>query len=60
MDIEEDDDSVTAVFNGGRSVKGSFLVGCDGIKSASRSSLLKMQGQLEGAPGYTGLTQVRY
>ena len=58
VDIQEDDDSVTAFFDGGRSVKGSFLVGCDGIKAASRTTLLKNQGISEGLPVYTGLTQV--
>jgi salicylate hydroxylase len=58
LDIKEDEDSVTAYFNGGRSVTGSFLIGCDGIKSASRSTLLRMKGISEGPPSYTGLTQV--
>ncbi|KAB5554330.1 monooxygenase FAD-binding protein [Coniochaeta sp. 2T2.1] len=44
VDIEENDDSVTAIFNGGRSVTGSFLIGCDGIKAASRRALLQKQG----------------
>lgn len=57
-DIKEDEDSVTAYFNGGRSVTGSFLIGCDGIKSASRTILLRMKGISEGPPSYTGLTQV--
>jgi salicylate hydroxylase len=58
LDIKEDEDSVTAYFNGGRSVTGSFLIGCDGIKSASRTTLLRMKGISEGSPSYTGLTQV--
>lgn len=59
VDIKEEDDSVTAYFNGGRSVTGSFLIGCDGIKAASRTTLLRNQGVSEGLPVYTGLTQVR-
>ena len=59
VDIEETDESVTAIFDGGRSVTGSFLIGCDGIKAASRKALLKGQGLSEGLPVYTGLTQVR-
>lgn len=58
IDIEETEGSVTAFFNGNRSVTGSFLVGCDGIKSASRRSLLKIPGLSVGSPIYTGLTQV--
>lgn len=59
LDIKEEEDSVTAYFNGGRSVTGSFLIGCDGIKSASRRALLQVKGITEGPPTYTGLTQVR-
>lgn len=58
IDIKENEDSVTAFFDGGRSVTGSFLIGCDGIKAASRTTLLKNQGISEGLPVYTGLTQV--
>lgn len=58
IDIKEGEDSVTAFFDGGRSVTGSFLIGCDGIKAASRTTLLKNQGISEGLPVYTGLTQV--
>lgn len=58
VDIEETENSVTAVFANGRSVTGSFLVGCDGIKAASRNILLRKQGIREGAPIYTGLVQV--
>ncbi|KAH8808704.1 monooxygenase FAD-binding protein [Xylogone sp. PMI_703] len=57
IDIEESKESVTAIFNGNRSVTGSFLVGCDGIKAASRRILLKNQGIIEGAPIYAGLVQ---
>ncbi|PCG90981.1 Monooxygenase, FAD-binding [Penicillium occitanis (nom. inval.)] len=57
IDIQENEDSVTAFFDGGRSVTGSFLVGCDGIKAASRRILLRNQGVSEGPPTYTGLTQ---
>ncbi|CAI6013759.1 unnamed protein product [Clonostachys chloroleuca] len=57
VDIQENEDSVTAFFDGGRSVTGSFLIGCDGIRAASRSILLRNQGIAQGAPVYTGLTQ---
>jgi 2-polyprenyl-6-methoxyphenol hydroxylase-like FAD-dependent oxidoreductase len=58
LDIKEEEDSVTAYFNGGRSATGSFLIGCDGIKSASRRALLQAKGTTEGPPSFTGLTQV--
>ena len=58
-DVEETEDTVTAHFNGGRTVTGSFLIGCDGIKAASRKILLEKDGLSEGLPLFTGLTQVR-
>ena len=57
--IEETETSVTAFFNGCRSIQGSFLVGCDGIKSATRRCILAPSLVTEGSPIYTGLTQVR-
>ena len=57
IDIEEDTDSVTAHFSNGKVVTGSFLIGCDGIKAASRRILLQNSGAREGAPMFTGLTQ---
>ena len=56
--IEETGASVTAHFKGGRSETGAFLIGCDGIKAASRKILLRGQGLSEGLPPFTGLTQV--
>ncbi|RFU76845.1 hypothetical protein TARUN_5431 [Trichoderma arundinaceum] len=57
VDIQEHEDSVTATFSNGESVTGSFLIGCDGIKSASRVLLQKQKGVEEGTPSFTGLTQ---
>lgn len=57
-DIDETEDSVTAHFKGRESVTGSFLIGCDGIKAASRKVLLGKTGSKEGLPEFTGLTQV--
>ncbi|KAE8327220.1 FAD/NAD(P)-binding domain-containing protein [Aspergillus sergii] len=56
--IQEHEDSVMAIFDGGRTVTGSFLIGCDGIKAASQSIILKMQGIHTGTPTCTGLAQV--
>ena len=56
--IEENEQSVTAHFKGGRSETGAFLFGCDGIKAASRKILLMNQDLSEGLPPFSGLTQV--
>ncbi|KAJ5935164.1 FAD/NAD(P)-binding domain-containing protein [Penicillium verhagenii] len=55
--IDESEDSVTAHFSNGKSATGLFLVGCDGIKAASRRILLQRSGVKEGPPVFTGLTQ---
>ncbi|KAJ5613834.1 FAD/NAD(P)-binding domain-containing protein [Penicillium herquei] len=57
VDIEEGDASVIAHFSNGQSATGSFLVGCDGIKAASRRILLQNSATKEGPPVFTGLTQ---
>jgi salicylate hydroxylase len=57
QNFEEQPDSVTAHFKNGRSETGAFLVGCDGIKAASRKLLLAKKGATEGTPSFTGLTQ---
>lgn len=56
--IQEGEDSVTAFFEGGRQETGCFLVGCDGLKAATRRLLLARGGIEEGTPSFTGLTQV--
>lgn len=56
-DIRENEDSVTAFFKGQEPVTGSFLIGCDGIKAASRRLLLAQKGLKEGLPDFTGMTQ---
>ncbi|KAG5927417.1 hypothetical protein E4U42_002289 [Claviceps africana] len=59
LGFEEDEreGSVTAHFDGDRRVAGSILVGCDGIKSATRAAMLRLGGVAEPSPLYTGLTQ---
>jgi salicylate hydroxylase len=57
-EIEEHEDRVVAVFQGGRRREGMFLVGCDGIKAVSRQLLLRVKGIPQVLPSYTGLTQV--
>lgn len=57
INIEEGSDSVTAHFSNGESATGAFLIGCDGIKAASRRIFLKKAGKDEGPPTFTGLTQ---
>lgn len=55
--IEETDENITAIFNGGRSETGCFVVGCDGLRAVSRKLLLAQQGAVDGLPTFTGLTQ---
>ncbi|KAL0936839.1 salicylate hydroxylase [Colletotrichum truncatum] len=55
--IEETEDSVTAFFEGGKSETGSFLIGCDGLRAATRRLILARGGMEEGSPSFTGLTQ---
>ncbi|RAH58892.1 FAD/NAD(P)-binding domain-containing protein [Aspergillus piperis CBS 112811] len=57
--IHEHANQVTAYFTNGESVTGSFLIGCDGIKSSTRNILLNHKaGIAEGPPTFTGLIQV--
>ncbi|KAE9367253.1 salicylate 1-monooxygenase-like protein [Stipitochalara longipes BDJ] len=57
-DINESEDSVTATSSDGRQETGSFLIGCDGIRSATRQILLKQRGVEEPEPIFTGLLQM--
>ncbi|KAK5993822.1 3-hydroxybenzoate 6-hydroxylase-like protein [Cladobotryum mycophilum] len=58
VDIRETEDDVTAIFDNGQSVTGSFLVGCDGIRSTTRQVLQRRLGILQRPPEYTGLVQM--
>jgi len=58
QDATETDDLVRVISEDGRLVEGSFLIGCDGIKSVTRSLILAEHGLPEGDAEYTGLTQV--
>ncbi|ESZ98725.1 hypothetical protein SBOR_0963 [Sclerotinia borealis F-4128] len=55
--IEESETGVIAVSEDGQRIEGSFLVGCDGIKAASRHILLKRKAYDEPEATYTGLVQ---
>jgi salicylate hydroxylase len=57
-EIIEREDGVAAISLDGNMVEGSFLIGCDGIKSVSRSLILDQYGLSQGEASYTGLTQV--
>ncbi|KAA8574670.1 hypothetical protein EYC84_003920 [Monilinia fructicola] len=48
--IEESEKGVVAVSEGGQRIEGSFLIGCDGIKAASRDILLKRKGPMASRP----------
>jgi salicylate hydroxylase len=54
----ESKDSVVVISQDGRQQTGSFLIGCDGIKSVTRSLVLEQHGISEGPASYTSLTQV--
>ncbi|GLB07584.1 hypothetical protein AtubIFM57258_002931 [Aspergillus tubingensis] len=57
--IHEHANQVTAIFTNGESITGSFLIGCDGIKSSTRKILLSQKAEItEGPPTFTGLIQV--
>ncbi|OJJ70196.1 hypothetical protein ASPBRDRAFT_129854 [Aspergillus brasiliensis CBS 101740] len=56
--IHEYPNQITASFTNGKSITGSFLIGCDGIKSSTRRILLSKAGIAEGPPTFTGLVQV--
>ncbi|KAF8488077.1 hypothetical protein JB92DRAFT_3018283 [Gautieria morchelliformis] len=50
--LEQGEDSVTAIFENEQSVKGSFVVGCDGLHSRTRAALFGNE-----TAEYTGMTQ---
>eukprot|EP01132_Coremiostelium_polycephalum_P009196 gene9196-11271_t len=52
VDIKQYETRVEAIFADGTSYKGSFLVGCDGLHSRTRSILFG-----DEKPSYTGITQ---
>lgn len=55
--IIESKNGVTAIAKDGRQEEGSFLIGCDGIKSVTRSLVLRTHGIGEEEATFTGLTQ---
>lgn len=55
--ISEYHDKVLVISEDGRSEEGSFLVGCDGIKSVTRQLVLAQHGISQGEASFTGLTQ---
>lgn len=60
VNISESLDSVTAHFKNGHTATGALLIGCDGIKAASRIALLNQfnpSSALIPPPSFTGLTQ---
>ena len=62
MDIKgtQDGQHVTAVSQTGEEIVGSFILGCDGIKSEARRIFLEYQGQKPTATEYTGLLLVSW
>lgn len=56
-DVIEDENGVTAIAEDGRKQEGAFLVGCDGLKSATRKSILEGYRINEAEASFTGLIQ---
>lgn len=58
--IIETESGIEAISEDGQLERGSFLIGCDGIKSVSRSLILAKHGLPEETVSNTGLIQVCY
>ncbi|KAG0648843.1 Aurachin C monooxygenase isomerase [Hyphodiscus hymeniophilus] len=59
-EVIEDENGVIAVSEDGREVRGSFLIGCDGLRAVSRSLVGREHRVREGMAEYTGLTQASH
>ncbi|KAF8858840.1 monooxygenase FAD-binding protein [Acephala macrosclerotiorum] len=57
QNLIESKDGVTAIAKDGRQEKGLFLIGCDGIRSVTRSLVRRSHGINEEEATFTGLTQ---
>lgn len=58
LEIIEGEDHVTVVAEDGREESGSFLIGCDGLNSVVRTSVLKSHGSPIEPVDFTGIVQV--
>ncbi len=56
--IVEEEDHVTAVAEDGRREEGSFVIGCDGLNSVVRASILKSHNHPVDFVDFTGIVQV--
>lgn len=57
-DIRQREDGITAISEDGKEIEASFLIGCDGLKSATREILLAQQGVESKEPDFTGIAVV--
>ncbi|KAJ9603555.1 hypothetical protein H2200_011741 [Cladophialophora chaetospira] len=57
-EIRELDYGVLAIAKDGREIEASFIVGCDGLHSATRKWICTKHGVAEPTPDYTGLVTV--
>ena len=57
--IFEEEDQVTVVAEDGRREEGSFVIGCDGLNSVVRASILKSHNHPVELVDFTGIVQVR-
>jgi salicylate hydroxylase len=58
QDTRESENGIIAVAKDGREIEASFLVGCDGLRSATRSLICQRHGMHSLAADYTGLVMV--
>lgn len=57
-EIWEKHDGIVAVSEEGHQIEASFLIGCDGLKSATREILLAKKGIENKEPNFTGIAVV--
>jgi len=58
-EIVEGENEVTVVAEDGRKESGGFVIGCDGINSVVRTSILNSHGLPLEPVDFTGIVQVR-
>ena len=59
-EILEEEEQVTVIAEDGRKETGSFVIGCDGLNSIVRASILDSHGLPPEPVQFTGIVQVRF
>lgn len=57
-DVRETEDGIIAISEDGQEIEASFIIGCDGLKSATREALLTKKGIENKDPDFTGIAVV--